>query len=104
MPLHLIFWDGEIVSRAQMVWTKPAVFFLWLGGNKLYCKNEPSSLSWEQGPFHPLTLSSLAQLTALLVDSKCKTKLALLAWFGSTQLGGKDSECMFTSVKLICRC
>lgn len=46
MTLFLIFWGEDIVSRAWMVWTKPAMFFLWLGGN--ITPNEPTYLSSKQ--------------------------------------------------------
>lgn len=82
---------------------KTSCVFLWLGGNILDHKNEPSSLSWEQGLFRPLALSSSSQSVALLMDSRYKTKSVVLARFSNTQLGGKDSECTFASVKLICR-
>jgi len=87
-----------------MVWAKPSVFSRWLGGNALDHKNEPSSMSWEQGPVCPLALSSPAQPLALLMDSRCKMKPAVLVRFSSMRLGGKDGGCPFAAVRLICRC
>lgn len=51
MALCLIFWGEDIVSRAWMVLTKPAMVFLWLGGSILDHKNEPIYPSWKQDSF-----------------------------------------------------